>query len=384
MRWLVLLAPAACLVAIAGLLLYSPVQRVSRDQEPAKLTESDHSDTEDRTGDLRNCPIHAHALVLEQISGVPLEIWPLYSWEYLEASRKVFPHASNGLGSFLSDQKWVLVCYCPECRRYKIEWSEPRTAEDAQFTADFNADVQRAKDVGDSGAVAALLIERLGAADRNDHGVYLKELEKLGPDAEPAIPLLVEILLESRWVARFEASKVLGAIGAASILPVAQALAEKGSPDWHYAIDRLGDFGPKAKSTVPGLRHLLAERTGNDRIDLAYVLVKIDDDQDALAVLIEGAFAEELAIRENAVTKLLEIGEPAASSVSALIRAIDDERWTIQLRAVEALGRFGWRAEAEAAIPRLRELAEGSGPVQEAAQTALTRITSARKWRLWR
>jgi HEAT repeat protein len=174
---------------------------------------------------------------------------------------------------------------------------------------------------------------------------------------------------------RTEASWALEAIGDASIIPVARALAKADSADWNSAIGLLADFGPRAKSAVPGLKRLFAERVGKDRIDLAYVLVKIDGNQDSLTALIEGSRAKDGEIRELAEFRLRSIDEEWAR-VPALIEALKDDHLFVRLYAAEALGRIG--AKAKAAIPPLTEAAmQSTGVLQEAAQTALSRIKDA-------
>jgi len=155
-------------------------------------------------------------------------------------------------------------------------------------------------------------------------------LAKMGPDARPAIPDLIETLKDDEFLVRLNAAGALGKIGPAAVPALIETL-KKGKPRQQAA---------KAPKLPP-----LARGTG---------------------------FYESCA-REGAAMALGIIGPEAKAAVPVLISTLNDEDAGVRFRAAEALGRVG--PEAMQAVPALFEaMKDKDKNVSEAAAGSVKKI----------
>jgi len=200
-------------------------------------------------------------------------------------------------------------------------------------------------------------------------------LGSIGPDAQTAIPTLLELLQDSQADVRKAAADALGNLGPASkeAVPALTALlSDKESAVRGPAARALGRIGPEAKPAALALAKLLDDKTKYEEgVNLVYGLGRPLEE-----------FAKTLCVRDNAVTALLRIGPEATlptlrellgdeeaearsaaakglglfgpkakTAVPDLIATLRDESWQVRHSATEALGAVG--PEAKAAVPDL-------------------------------
>jgi HEAT repeat protein len=163
--------------------------------------------------------------------------------------------------------------------------------------------------IGDAGPAAIpVLRDMLKTGERL---AALKALARYGPEAEPVIPRLSELLQDGDSEVRWRAAMTLGKIG------------------------------PAARGTVPAL------------------MASLQDD-DAL-------------VREHAAEALGDIGPDAREAVPALTAALRDPDARVRRDAVRSLGQLG--TAAKAAAPAIRPLLNDKDDrVRRAARTALEQV----------
>lgn len=223
-------------------------------------------------------------------------------------------------------------------------------------------------------AVRKLAAERLGAA---------------GPQAEPAVPVLIAALADNDESVYRAIANALGQIGPAAVRALIAALAD--NDGGVRAATALGQIGPAAEPAVPTLVNALA--TGRPAVAGAAVTA-LGQIGPAAAPAIPALFAVLTAVRARGYATipaqpedvrkavddaLRQIAPAAAPAVPVLIKALATTGdWYSDVRscAATALGQIG--PAAEPAVSALTNaLADNYGYVQRAAAKALGQIGTA-------
>jgi HEAT repeat protein len=90
-------------------------------------------------------------------------------------------------------------------------------------------------------------------------------LSKLGPEAAPAVPALIDALKSQQALVRQNAALALGNIGSSAKAAVPGLTDALRDPEWavrRQAAVALGQLGPDAKSAVPALQRLTRDPSG--------------------------------------------------------------------------------------------------------------------------
>ncbi|MGE3808002.1 MAG: HEAT repeat domain-containing protein [Gemmataceae bacterium] len=232
-------------------------------------------------------------------------------------------------------------------------------------------------------------IKQLKSPDPYQRIKALRAIERMGPSAKAAVPVLIEMVHDQAF--RFWACVALGSIGpeAKEAIPTllkyypaegfrdagaSIALEGIGAPAvpvllkklndvdrevrWS-TISSLGRIGPPAKPAIPQLKKAFKDRSARVRIAAAEAAWNIDRDEAAIPILIE-ALSGEQSDAYSAAEALKKIGPPARASVPALIKTVGHKDDGVRNRAVEALGAMG--PAARQAVPVLMAKA---GEVQQ-------------------
>jgi HEAT repeat protein len=207
-------------------------------------------------------------------------------------------------------------------------------------------------------AIASLgpkILDKVGNAlkdeQRRHHAVRV--IYRMGQDAAPAVPALVEALGEEAEDEddvqfRCEVQFALSALGPAAVAAVPQLIESLSSDDKEVrgtACFALGKIGPDAKQAVPAIQQRLSELDEADKVAFGWALLKIlPGDQDT-----------------------------AATVAPLLISALNHEMPLVRAEAATALGQLGDLAKS--ALPRLQELLnDPSAEVRDAAGQTLKRL----------
>jgi HEAT repeat protein len=174
----------------------------------------------------------------------------------------------------------------------------------------------------------------------------LRVLRRLGPEAAPAVPNLVEILASERDPkVRAELLLVLGSIGPqaeAAVVPATTALSESDRDVVLTAGYCLGKIGPPATAAVPELKKLLASEDKVVQITAIWALLQIGPKTESLAkaampLLTEALKHEQDFVRVEAAIALGELGPAAGDAVPALQEAAQDPFPALRTASVQAL-----------------------------------------------
>ncbi len=132
-------------------------------------------------------------------------------------------------------------------------------------------------------------------------------LSNLGPEAKPAVLALMEALNDQESFIRLQAAKALGKIG------------------------------PGAKVAAPALRTALANEKDYVRLTVAEALWRVNQDPDAVHVLVQALKDSKDGVRESAAETLAEIGPEARAAIPSLERLITDPSASVRVQAAQAL-----------------------------------------------
>ncbi|APW61738.1 sister chromatid cohesion protein PDS5 [Paludisphaera borealis] len=216
-------------------------------------------------------------------------------------------------------------------------------------------------------AVVPVLIASLRSTDATVRSQAASILSAFSTDAVAAVPDLLRVLNEPHdakvalfgggpWAAEpaCEAARALGRIApgtaeAKEVVAGLIAFTRSGPPSRHgWAAYALSDFGTAAEEAVPALVKLVNDHPLDDRFD-----------HEASVVL--------------ALTKIAPGTPSAGQAVAALLPGLQSKVWVSQIRALDALGRFG--PSAAEAVPRIRALKDDPrAEVRRAAARALSDI----------
>jgi HEAT repeat protein len=214
-------------------------------------------------------------------------------------------------------------------------------------------------------------------------------LAEQGPAAADAVPMLLEDLRRPTWLYQVQAASALAriaperarkegppllqrwltplgtrVIAAGAVLRLdpghkealtALQAALKDVQDYQrqQAVDALAAVGPPAKEALPALRDALRDRAPYIRVLAAAAVWRVGGDADAaLPVLLEGLKAGNLTyVRQQAATKLGDMGPAAKGAVSALLEARTDPDNFLRTSAGNALKKIDPAAAAKAGVP---------------------------------
>lgn len=231
--------------------------------------------------------------------------------------------------------------------------------------------------------------DRSGDADHRARAEALAEISRLGADAAPAIPALVELLGDDNEAVGLNAAYTLAHVGEAGIAPLVAAMRgndgenvddarcfiDQGEKSELEMVARNAAHGLVAAG-LPALPALLdCAREGGPRVRkyALFALGELDSDDDAtIDALVAGCRDEDPAVRLNAVEGLgLKKGCPAAAeALAATLFDGDDE---VRFNASLALARLG-PAAAPAIGALVEALRDGNRYTVGYAVEALERI----------
>lgn len=189
-----------------------------------------------------------------------------------------------------------------------------------------------------------LLIEIL-KKDADVRPYVLGVLERIGADAEAAVPVVVSLGKEADHETRASAIGTLGKIGRRSpqaISAMIVALGDGFQPVRAKAVRALGECGPAAKEAVPALvRAWKEEKNDSVRQGILDALGLIGPNaKDAVPMLTEALHHNEPIIRWCAARALGRIGPAAGAAAEALKEAAADKVDYVRKQAAEALKRI--------------------------------------------
>jgi HEAT repeat protein len=173
----------------------------------------------------------------------------------------------------------------------------------------------------------------------------MKVLGKIGPDAAPAVPALIELLKDQDPKVRTEALFTLASIGSkasAAIESGIKALADTDRDVMLTAGYFLDKMGPEAKAAAPALRKLLQSKDELTQITAAHALLSVDPDNPdnarvAVPVMVAALKNPLPFIRGEAAMTLGDLGKAAANALPALEAAAKDEDQGVRAAAAEAV-----------------------------------------------
>jgi len=145
----------------------------------------------------------------------------------------------------------------------------------------------------------------------------------------------------------------LGAFGPRAVPALTGALNDKDPAVRYWAASRLGDIGLPSKSARPALKRLLTGDSFAVRLSAAYALCRLGDIQTGLPILTKGLTVPDKGTNVSTADFLARIGPPAKAAVSALQKAIAEEK-RLKRRSVIHV--------APAAEEALRRIAGGTLP----------------------
>ncbi len=181
--------------------------------------------------------------------------------------------------------------------------------------------------------------------DPDRRAAALQMLDRLGPDAAPAVPNLVELLKTDDPALKAEVLQILGGIGPQAEPAVAAASTALEDPDRHVVLTAsycLGKIGPPAKAGIPGLRKLLASEDKVMRLSSTWALLQIGPKTEALVESALPVLTDSLAspldfVQYEAAVALGDLDPSAEPAVSALEAAATDQSPAVRRAAAEAI-----------------------------------------------
>jgi HEAT repeat protein len=236
-------------------------------------------------------------------------------------------------------------------------------------------------------------------ADPNNQVLAADALGHMGPDAEEAVPDLVQLLNVSNETVRSHAGRALADLGVVAVPSLTLALRQPEPAVRVAAADTLGNIGPVAKEAIPALATLLGDedqevsrhaaaalgrigpaavpelievarwrsRYTTDMASTAFANLKADDATVRELVQLMGNVKEDHAVRAFAAKALGYMPEKAQTVQSEIIRALGDENDDVRTAARWALGQIGPKV-----IPALKDaLKDGNPRLRSGAAFAL-------------
>ena len=176
--------------------------------------------------------------------------------------------------------------------------------------------------------------------DQRLRPLLIKVLGRLGPDAQAAVPKLIELLPDADNELKAKIHYVLAGIGPAAA-PAAQAIAESLNSTEpsvrHSALFALRQLGPGAADAMPQLMAMLESSDGMDQLAAAWALARIAPVKEGLSpeitqVLRKGLADDEPAARYETAVAIAQLG-PSAENLWEELERIAKEDPDEQVRA---------------------------------------------------
>lgn len=206
--------------------------------------------------------------------------------------------------------------------------------------------------------------------------------EDLGPEAQAAVPGLLQALQSPDETIRLPATLALGHLGPSilakdAVRALAARLKDNSNAVRRAAARALGKTRASAVEAIPALLEALHDPDPDTRVAAAMSLGEIGQAaRTAVPHLVRAIKEGEVSLRRTAVYALGLIGPAAKASVPDLIEALKDKDEHTRNCAAEALGRIG--PTASTAIPALiTALQDKWFQARESAESALARIVLA-------
>lgn len=227
------------------------------------------------------------------------------------------------------------------------------------------------------------LIKQLADGDWKVRAGAADVLAKLGPDAGPAVPALIEAARDKHKSVRVCAIVALARIGpqAETAVPVLiDVLADPVEEVRATTGLVLAEFGPQAKAAVPALLGALKDKSEHVRRYAALALGQIGSGEATVIAALSKVLTgdEDDSVQGVAADALGRLGPQAKAAVPALLQTLQGSK-PLRLRtaAIDALGDIG--TDAEAVITSLTEAQKDKdGFVRERAAEALKKIRTAK------
>jgi len=195
------------------------------------------------------------------------------------------------------------------------------------------------------------LIEALEDEDKMARRNAAKALGRMGAGAKEAAPALLKALNDDDFDVRLNATEALGGMGADAVPALSQGLEAADATIRRNAAVALTKMGPEAKEALPKLNKALADEDEAVRKKAIAAISAIGDSSGGAATALRDAAGDEDAfVRKNAILALAERG---AGEASALGAALSDDNIEIRNTASAALVEMG-----AAAVPTLIKVLE--------------------------
>jgi HEAT repeat protein len=228
------------------------------------------------------------------------------------------------------------------------------------------------------GKPLAYWVERLQNDSENDQPKAAAAIVAFGPDAEPAIPALLQMLDDRSGEFRSLVGSVLCQLGpdAKTATPgLVRLLQEKKARNPEMVVKILGRIGPDAADALPVLVKALENRSLCDAAVQA-ICAQGPSAKDAIPA-IRQAIRDAEAHEEGGTCRSFALFEPltklGSDAVPLLVEFLEDKDVSFQLCSAHALGRMG--AGAKAAVPALMKALKSDAPaVRGEAAQALWKI----------
>jgi HEAT repeat protein len=239
----------------------------------------------------------------------------------------------------------------------------------------------KAKISGAATGVEQGAIGRPEDANPSIRAAAIVTLEKIGPDAKPAIPVLLKSLKDKDNFVRLASISALLGIGEKEdgVLSAVKKMLEDSSPGVRMEAARvLVRFNSESKASVATVTSILQkDKDPGTRASAAFSLRSMMHSQQiktAIPPLIKALNDSDKEVREAAAQVLGDICEEGKIVVPALVESVkQDKEESVRMFAAQALGEFG--PEAQAAIPALTAaLKDPTSDVQVAAAQSLDHI----------
>ena len=211
-----------------------------------------------------------------------------------------------------------------------------------------------------------LLIDQLRNPDGLNRCGVAGVLREIGPAAEPAVAVLVDVLSEAQiddpWQCVHRVSReALAAIGSPAVPALIRAFASEDEQTWSHAAAALERMGADAAPAVPALRDCLNAENKYVGLVCAQSLAMLGQSLDEAIAFLLAALADTSApmrIRAiQVVGRVSDVGGLAA--VRALtVRLSDDDP---EVRGYAAMALMRYRSAANESVPALLDLLEKKG-----------------------
>jgi HEAT repeat protein len=302
-----------------------------------------------------------------------------------------------GALAFSHDGKRLLSAGADAVRLWQIasgqELTHFGTAGSFARAAAFAPDDSRALTGGDDATLSvwdlplgvAELVRDLGGDDVRRRLEAAQALGRLGAEARPAVPILLQTLTDKNEELRKEALASLQRIGppeAKDVRLLVPVLRDAGfAAGQRYALESLSKLGASAEPAVAALADTLKDPSDEVRIKSAELLGTIGPPAraaawDALVALLSDADA---TVRATAAAALPKLGSPGRGEVGTLTKLLTDSREASRRYALTALADIG--ADAADAVPTLLDAAtkDASSELRVLAVIALVKIQPNKK-----